>query len=72
LLYDNAKPCDTFEVVDYLTKEGITIVPPYSLDLSPCNYWQNDSRKRDLRNQNNVNSRQRAGTNIGGNIPDKE
>ena len=32
------------DVVDYLTEEGIEIIPhpPYSPDLAPCDFWLND------------------------------
>ena len=40
LLQDNARPHTQSDVINYLTKEGIVIVPhpPYSLDLAPCDY----------------------------------
>ena len=44
LLHDNGRPHIHSDVINYLTKEGINIMPhsPYSPDLAPCDYWLND------------------------------
>ena len=53
LLHDNAGPHRHSDVINYLTEEGINIMPhpPYSPDLAPCDYWLNDYIKRNLTDQ---------------------
>jgi len=50
LLHDNAQPHSHSNVINYLTEEGINIMPhpPYSPDLAPCDYWLNDYIKSNL------------------------
>lgn len=50
LLHDNARPHSHSNVINYLTEEGINIMPhpPYSPDLAPCDYWLNDYIKSNL------------------------
>ena len=45
-------------VINYLTEEGIIIVPhpPYSSDLVPYDYWLNDCIKRNLTDHPNEKS----------------
>ena len=40
LLHDNARPQTHFDVINYLTKEGIIVMqyPPSSPELAPCDY----------------------------------
>jgi len=49
-LHDNAKPHYALKVEDHLKEEGISLMPhpPYSPELSPCDYWLNDYIKRNL------------------------
>jgi len=58
LLQDNARPHIHSDVINYLTEEGIEIMPhpPYSPDLAPCDYWLNDYIKRNLIDQPNEKS----------------
>lgn len=53
LLQDNASAHDHQDVFDYLKKEGLNLLPhpPYSPDLSPCDYWLNDYIKLNLTDQ---------------------
>ncbi|CAF4169328.1 unnamed protein product [Rotaria magnacalcarata] len=50
LLHGNARPHIRSDVINYLTEEGINIMPhpPYSLGLVPCDYCLNDYIKRNL------------------------
>ena len=74
LLHDNAKAHDAFEIENFLNEEGIKLMPhpPYSPDLSPCDYWLNDYIKRNLADQKSRSSLHNSGTKIVFNIPDKE
>ena len=47
----NAPAHHSILVTDYLTKMGINTVPqpPYSPDLSPCDFWLFPQRKENLR-----------------------
>ncbi|CAF1476432.1 unnamed protein product, partial [Didymodactylos carnosus] len=74
LLHDNAPPHTHSDVINYLTQEGINIMPhpPYSPDLAPCDYWLNDYIKRNLTDQANEKSLTRAITKIVKNIPEEE
>ena len=74
LLHDNARAHDAQEVKDYLKEEGIILMrhPPYSPDLSPCDYWLNDYIKRNLEDQKDANSLHKAVANIVFSIPQKE
>ncbi|CAF2939662.1 unnamed protein product [Rotaria sp. Silwood2] len=55
LLHDNARPHTHSNVINYLTEEGIIIMPhpPYSPDLAPCDYWLNDYIRHHLTDQAN-------------------
>ena len=48
---DNAPVHNSILVTDYLTKLGIKILlqPPYSSDLSPCDFWLSSKLKEKLR-----------------------
>jgi histone-lysine N-methyltransferase SETMAR len=74
LLHDNARPHTHSDVIDYLTQEGINIMPHplYSPDLAPCDYWLNDYIKRNLIDQANEKSLARAIIKIVKNIPEEE
>ena len=62
LLDDNAGPHRHSDVINYLTEEGINIMPhsPYSSDLAPCDYWLNDYIKNRLTDQPDEKSLARA------------
>ncbi|CAF3379437.1 unnamed protein product, partial [Rotaria sp. Silwood2] len=55
LLHDNGSSHTHRDVIDYLTEEGIEIMPhpPYSPDLVPCDFWLNDYIKRNVTDQEN-------------------
>ena len=74
LLHDNARPHTHSDVINYLTEEGIDIMPhsPYSPDLAPCDYWLNDYIKRNLADQTNEKSLAHAVSKIVKNIPEEE
>ena len=74
LLQDNARPHTHSNVINYLTEEGIHIMPhpPYSPDLAPCDYWLNDYIKRNLTDQTNEKSLARAVSKVVKNIPEEE
>ena len=74
LLQDNARPHRHSDVINYLKKQGINIMPhaSYSPDLAPCDYWLNDYIKRNLTDQPNEKSLTRAVSKILKNIPKKE
>jgi histone-lysine N-methyltransferase SETMAR len=74
LLHDNARPHIHSDVINYLTEEGINIMPhpPYSPDLAPCDYWLNDYIKRNLIDQPNEKSLARAVSKVVKNIPEEE
>ena len=74
LLHDHSRAHDAQEVQDYLRQEGINLMPhpPYSPDLSPCDYWLNDYIKRNLEDQTNANSLHKAVSKIVFSIPEKE
>ena len=74
LLHDNASPHRHSDVINYLTEEGINIMPhpPYSPDLAPCDYWLNDYIKRNLIDQPNEKSLARAVSKVMKNIPEEE
>jgi len=71
LLHDNAKAHDA---QNYLKEQGITIMPhpPYSPDLSPCDYWLNDYIKQHLPDEVSEKSLHNAVTKIVFDIPKKE
>ncbi|KAL4504575.1 hypothetical protein ABPG72_010021 [Tetrahymena utriculariae] len=58
LLHDNAKPHKNKEVDNFLQQNGIGLVPhpPYSPDLSPCDFWLNDQIKRKLNDHSSFDS----------------
>lgn len=58
LFHDSASSHDHQDVFDYLKKEGLNLLPhlPYSPDLSPCDYWLNESIKRNSTNQKDEKS----------------
>ncbi|CAM4823498.1 unnamed protein product [Rotaria magnacalcarata] len=74
LLHDNASPHRHSDVINYLTEEGINIIPhpPYSPDLAPCGYWLNDYIKRNLTDQPDEKSLARAVSKLIKNIPEEE
>ena len=74
LLHDNGRPHKHRDVIDYLTAEGIEIIPhpPYSPDLSPCDFWLNGYIKNNLSDQPNEESLTEAVCKIVQNIPEEE
>lgn len=74
LLHDNASAHDHQDVFDFLKKEGLNLLPhpPYSPDLSPCDYWLNDYIKRNLTDQKDEKSLIKAVTRLVEDIPQKE
>jgi histone-lysine N-methyltransferase SETMAR len=74
LLHDNAPAHDNQDVLSYLKKEGLNLLPhpPYSPDLSPCDYWLNDYIKCNLSDENTENSLFKEVTSIVFNIPTEE
>lgn len=74
LLHDNARAHDNQDVLKYLQKETINLLPhpPYSPDLSPCDYWLNDYIKRNLTDHDNENSLFDEVTRIVFDIPKEE
>lgn len=74
LLHDNAKPHVASEVKTFLKEEGINVMPhpPYSPDLSPCDFWLFDYIKRNLEDQTDEDSLFKAVTKIVKNISEKE
>jgi [histone H3]-lysine36 N-dimethyltransferase SETMAR len=74
LLHDNARPHIHSDVINYLTEEGINIMPhpPYSPDLAPCDYWLNDYIKRNLTDQPDEKSLARAVSKVMKKIPEEE
>ncbi|CAF3856335.1 unnamed protein product [Rotaria sp. Silwood1] len=62
LLHDNVGPHRHSDVINYLTEEGINIMPhpPYSPDLAHCDYWLNGYIKCNLSDQPNEKSLARA------------
>ncbi|CAF1140319.1 unnamed protein product, partial [Didymodactylos carnosus] len=62
LLHDNGRSHIHRDVIDYLTEEGIEIIPhpPYSPDLAPCDFWLNNYIKINLADQENEESLARA------------
>jgi histone-lysine N-methyltransferase SETMAR len=74
LLHDNSRVHDNQEVKDYLRQKHIILMPhpPYSPDLSPCDYWLNDYIKRNLKDQPNANALFKAVSEFVFSIPEKE
>ena len=74
LLHDNGSPHTHSDVIDFLTEEGIEIMPhpPYSSDLAPCDFWLNDYIKRNLADQPNEESLAQEVSKVMENIPEKE
>ncbi|CAM4960467.1 unnamed protein product [Rotaria socialis] len=74
LLRDNASPHRHSDVINYLTQEGINIIPhpPYSPDLAPCDYWLNDYIKQNLTDQPDEKSLAHAVSKLIKNIPEEE
>lgn len=74
LLHDNAKPHVALEVKNFLKDEGLAVMPhpPYSPDLSPCDFWLFDYIKRNLEDHQNKDSLFKAVSKIIENIPEKE
>jgi hypothetical protein len=58
LLRDNGYPHAHRDVVNYLTHEGIEMIPysPYSPDLAPCDFWLDDYIKSNLFDHRNEES----------------
>ncbi|CAF3785706.1 unnamed protein product [Rotaria socialis] len=73
-LRDNASPHRHSDVINYLTQEGINIIPhpPYSRDLAPCDYWLNDYIKQNLTDQPDEKSLAHAVSKLIKNIPEEE
>ncbi|CAF1409357.1 unnamed protein product, partial [Rotaria magnacalcarata] len=74
LLHDNAGPRRHSDVINYLTEEGINMMPhpPYSPDLAPCHYWLNDYIKNRLIDQPDEKSLTHAVSKIVKNISEEE
>ncbi|CAF3373006.1 unnamed protein product [Rotaria socialis] len=74
LLRDNASSHRHSDVINYLTGEGINIIPhpPYSPDLAPCDYWLNDYIKQNLTDQPDEKSLTHAVSKLIKNIPEEE
>ena len=74
LLHDNAKPHVAVEVKNFLKEEGISVMPhpPYSPDLSPCDFWLFDYIKQNLPEQTSKKSLFKEVSKIVKNIPEKE
>lgn len=74
LLHDNASSHYHKDVFDYLKEEGLNLLPhpPYSPDLSPCDYWLNDYIKRNLTDQKDEKSLIKEVTKIVKDIPKEE
>ncbi|CAF4840010.1 unnamed protein product [Rotaria socialis] len=74
LLHDNASPHRHSDVINYLTEEGINIIPhpPYSSDLALCDYWLNYYIKQNLTDQPDEKSLARAVSKLIKNIPEEE
>ena len=72
LLHDKTRSHTDSDVIDYLTKEGIIIMPhpPYSSGLGLCDDWLNDDIKRNLTDQPNEKSLARAISKVIKNIPE--
>ena len=70
LLDDNAGAHRHSDVINYLTEEGINIMPhpPYSPDLAPYDYWLNDYIKNRLTDQPDEKSLARSVSKIVKNI----
>ena len=74
MLHDNSPPHKHRDVIDYLTEEGIEIIPhpPYSPDLSPCDFWLNDYIKNKLTDHTNEESLAQEVSTVMRNIPMNE
>jgi len=74
LLQDNASSHYHKDVFDYLKNEGLYLLPhpPYSPDLSPCDYWLNDYIKRNLTDQKDEKCLIKEVTRIVEEIPKEE
>lgn len=74
LLHDNAKPHVAVEVKNFLEEQGISVMPhpPYSPDLSPCDFWLFDYIKRNLPEKTGKKSLFKEVSRIIENIPEKE
>ncbi len=66
LHYDNGRPHVHKDVSNYLESEGIIVIPhpPYSPDLSPCDFWLFDFVKENLTDQDDSESMYRAVSNL--------
>ena len=64
--HDNGRPHVHEDVSHYLESEGLTIIPhpPYSPDLSPCDFWLFDLIKENLPDQSDSTSLYDAVTNF--------
>jgi histone-lysine N-methyltransferase SETMAR len=74
LLNDNAKPHVKKEVLQFLDANKIARIrhPPYSPDLSPCDFWLFDYIKRNLSDHTSAESLKSEITEILRNIPESE
>ena len=74
MLHDNGSPHAHRDVVNYLTEEGIEIIPhpPYSPDLQPCDFCLNDYINSKLVDHTNEESLAQEVSTIVRNIPIKE
>ena len=61
-------------MIDYLKAGGVEIIPhpPYSPDLSPCDFWLNDYIKNNLSDQPNQESLVQAVCKVVHTIPETE
>ena len=66
LLHDNARPHTAQNTENYLISQGVRTIdhPPYSPDLSPCDYWLFDYIKRNLGDHTTVLSMTRSITRL--------
>ena len=74
ILHDNARPHIHQTVVNFLKTNGFQIIdhPPYSPDLSPCDYWLFDYIKQHLDDHNNDKTLCKSITKIFEEIPKSE
>lgn len=74
LLHDNAKPHVAAETKTFLKEQGINVMPhpPYSPDLSPCDFWLFDYIKKNLPDQTSKDNLFKEVSKVVVNIPEKE
>lgn len=74
LLHDGASIHSAQEVKNFLKQEGVNLMPhpPYSPDLSPCDYWLNGYIKQHLQDKTSAKSLFSSVSKIVFDIPPKE